>query len=159
VSHAYAVSPGNRVGEFLAGAQFADAFRITVTEPDLDAPTAAKRMLARNPAWVTGLMRLRNLIVRPLGLKTPVPSTGAGETRIGMFPVIASTPQRVVVGLDDSHLDFRVMVDVVRQDQRTDVTTTTIVKTHNRLGRCYLAAILPFHRIIVRTMLEQVKVP
>ena len=33
---------------------------------------------------------------------------------------------------------------------------TTLVKTHNRLGRIYLAIILPFHRLVVRSMLAQV---
>jgi hypothetical protein len=157
--HAHAVNPDSQAGDVLAGAQFADAFRITVDEPDLDASTAARRMLARNPAWVTALMRLRNAIVRPLGLKTPVHTTAVSQTRIGMFPLLSATPQRVVVGLDDRHLDFRAIVDVVRRGEVTEVTATTIVKTHNWLGRAYLATIMQFHRIIVRIMLEQVKVP
>ena len=36
------------------------------------------------------------------------------------------------------------------------VTATTLVRTHNWLGRAYLAIILPFHRLIVRTLLRQV---
>jgi hypothetical protein len=30
------------------------------------------------------------------------------------------------------------------------------VLTHNMLGRVYLAVILPFHRLVVRSMLRQV---
>ena len=37
-----------------------------------------------------------------------------------------------------------------------EVTTTTLVKTHNCLGRTYLIVIMPFHRLISRTMLRQV---
>jgi len=36
------------------------------------------------------------------------------------------------------------------------VTATTLVLTHNLLGRSYLAIILPFHRLIVRTLLRRV---
>jgi hypothetical protein len=36
------------------------------------------------------------------------------------------------------------------------VTATTLVRTHNWLGRTYLAIILPFHRLVVRAMLRQV---
>jgi hypothetical protein len=36
------------------------------------------------------------------------------------------------------------------------VTATTLVLTHNLLGRVYLAIILPFHRLIVPAMLRQV---
>ncbi|WP_352728747.1 DUF2867 domain-containing protein [Mesorhizobium sp. M0276] len=37
-----------------------------------------------------------------------------------------------------------------------EVAATTIVKTHNWLGRAYLAIVMPFHRIIVPAMLAQV---
>ena len=37
------------------------------------------------------------------------------------------------------------------------VTATTLVKTHNWLGRTYLAIIMPFHRLIVRAMLRRLR--
>ena len=70
--------------------------------------------------------------------------------------MLSETPERLVAGFDDHHLDFRVVVDVTTSGQRQQVTTTTLVRTHNWLGRAYLAIILPFHRLIVRTMLRQV---
>ena len=36
---------------------------------------------------------------------------------------------------------------------------TTLVRTHNWIGRAYLAFIMPFHIIIVRTMLAQAAQP
>jgi hypothetical protein len=75
---------------------------------------------------------------------------------IGIFPVISETPERLVAGFDDRHLDFRVVVDVASSGQGQDVTATTLVLTHNLLGRTYLAIITPFHRLIARTMLRQV---
>ena len=76
--------------------------------------------------------------------------------RIGFFPVVSETADRVVLGFDDWHLDFRVVVDVSALGaDRQQVTTTTLVRTHNWIGRVYLALILPFHRVIVRTMLAQ----
>ena len=36
------------------------------------------------------------------------------------------------------------------------MTATTLVRTHNFLGRAYLAIILPFHRLVVRALLRQV---
>ena len=48
------------------------------------------------------------------------------------------------------------MVDVAASGDRQQVTATTLVLTHNRLGRTYLALILPFHRLIVRAMLRRV---
>ena len=40
--------------------------------------------------------------------------------------------------------------------ERQQVTATTLVKTHNWLGRTYLAIIMPFHRLIVPALLRQV---
>jgi Protein of unknown function (DUF2867) len=48
------------------------------------------------------------------------------------------------------------VVDVASTGARQDVTATTLVRTHNRLGRTYLSIILPFHRLIVRAMMRQV---
>jgi hypothetical protein len=69
---------------------------------------------------------------------------------------VSETPDRLVAGFNDSHLDFRVVIDVAGADVGRRVTATTLVLTHNLLGRTYLAIILPFHRLIVRTMLRQV---
>jgi hypothetical protein len=35
---------------------------------------------------------------------------------------------------------------------------TTLVRMHNRLGRAYLAIVMPFHRVIARAMLRQVAI-
>lgn len=140
----------------LPGAQFSDAFRIAVNDDTLIARQAAERMFERQPRWIGGLMRLRNLIVAPLGLKTPSHGKALAADSIGLFPVISETPGRIVAGFDDKHLDFRVIVEVTGTAPRRDVTATTLVMTHNLLGRVYLATIMPFHRIIVPAMMRQI---
>jgi hypothetical protein len=150
------VQPEIDLDTVLTGAQFADAFRVTIADADLDARGAAERMFSRNPRWVEALLDLRNMIAAPLGLKT----SGKGEPNtggmIGIFPVLNEAPERLVAGFDDHHLDFRVVVDVAPANGGRDVTATTLVLTHNRLGRAYLTAIMPFHRLIVKTLLRQV---
>jgi hypothetical protein len=142
----------------LAGAQFADAFRVTVTGAKLDARAAAERIFSRKPRWVEMLLDLRNAIVTPFGLKTSAEDEAKAGGMVGMFPVLSETPGQLIAGFNDHHLDFRVVVDVAPLDGSRDqeVTATTLVLTHNRLGRIYLAAILPFHRLITRSMLGQV---
>ena len=143
----------------LPGAQFADAFRIAVNDDTLTARQAAERMFLRLTRGIDGLMKLRNLVVAPLGLKTPTHTKTIVADSIGPFPVISDTPQRLVAGFDDKHLDFRVIVDVTGSVPDRQVTATTLVMTHNLLGRVYLATIMPFHRIIVPAMLRQVAAP
>jgi hypothetical protein len=150
------ITPPADTGALLAGAQFADAFRVEVEDRDLDARRAAERMMARQPRWAEALVSLRNLLVAPLGLKT----SGAGlvppRDMIGIFPVVSQTPGRIIAGFNDRHLDFRVVIDVTPAGGVRQVTATTLVKTHNWLGRTYLAIIMPFHRLIVPALLRQV---
>jgi hypothetical protein len=150
------ITPAVDADTLLSGAQFADAFSIEISDRDLDARRAAERMMARQPRWAEVLVSLRNLLVAPLGLKTSGASPGVPRDMIGIFPVVSETPDRLIAGFNDSHLDFRVVVDVTAPGSDRQVTLTTLVKTHNWLGRTYLAIIMPFHRLIVPALLRQV---
>ena len=110
--------------------------------------------MEQRPRWVSGLLVLRNLAVTPFGLKRGPP---AGAERIGVFPLVSASPERVVMGFDDAHLDFRVVVEVALEASGRRVTATTYVRTRNRLGRLYLVAVKPFHHVIVKAMLAQVR--
>lgn len=130
-----------------------DAYRVTVAETHLEARDTARQRLARPPAWVSRLMALRNAIVTPLGLQTGRETQGHMD-RIGMFPIESATDGRLVMGFEDEHLDFRVVIDVLKTAGDSVVTATSLVWTHNLFGRVYLAVILPFHRLIVRASLQ-----
>jgi hypothetical protein len=153
------VRPDGDAVLLLSGAQFADAYRLVVDEPEIDALAAARRALARAPRWVTALMGLRTVVVAPFGLKggRRRGQGGSGDgAAVGVFPIISRAPARVVLGFDDKHLDFRIVVDLSAVDaRRRQITMTTLVRTHNPFGRAYLAAVLPFHRTIVPTLLAQ----
>jgi hypothetical protein len=127
------VHPTIDTKSLLAGAQFADAFSITTETTDLTARDAATRMLSHSPPWVD-----------------------ANVDKVGFFPVLSETPQRLIAGFNDNHLDFRVVVDVAADDTGQRVTATTVVLMHNWIGRIYLSVIKPFHRMVVRSMLRQV---
>ncbi len=79
------VTPAVDTDALLAGAQFADAFRVEIGDRNLDARQAAERMMARQPRWAEALVSLRNFLVAPLGLRT----SGAGlvppRGMIGIF--------------------------------------------------------------------------
>jgi hypothetical protein len=150
------VTPDVDKESVLSGAQFADAFRVTVPEAGLDARSAAERIFSRSPRWVEMLLELRHRIVAPFGLKTSAAHEAKAAGMVGIFPVLSETPERLVAGFNDHHLDFRVVVDVLPAGSGREVTATTLVLTHNWLGRAYLTAIMPFHRMIAKTLLKQV---
>jgi len=139
----------------LAGADFADAYCVAIDGTQVNARRAAEKMFARRPRWEEALLALRNMLVRPFGLKTSGKGEPASGGVIGLFPVISETTDRLVAGFNDRHLDFRVVVDVAPSGGGQEITATTLVKTHNWLGRIYLAIIMPFHRLIVRNMLQR----
>ncbi len=91
-------------------------------------------------------MALRNRVVSLFGLRTVELAAG---TSAGGFPVLSSTQERTVLGFDDRHLDFRIVVDLEEKGNGQMVIVTTIVRRKNLFGRLYLLVVGPFHRRIV----------
>jgi hypothetical protein len=146
--------------QILPGASFAVKFTVVVHGQRLDVGTAAERVFRHRPSWIGALMTLRNVMVRPFGLKTRDEDLAPELERKGMFPVLSQSGQRMVLGLDDHHLDFRLLVELTELGGgRQEVSATTLVKPHNWLGRTYLTIVLPFHRIIVPAMLARAAKP
>jgi hypothetical protein len=153
------VTPDVDANAFLPGAQFIDAHRVDIGDAALDARQACVRMVLHGPRWIDALLRLRNILVTPFRLKTSGEGAPAPSGLIGLFPVVSETPERLVAGFNDRHLDFRIVVDVDRIAEGRHVTCTTLVRTHNALGRTYLALVLPFHKMFARVMMRRVADP
>ncbi|KQX44140.1 DUF2867 domain-containing protein [Ensifer adhaerens] len=142
----------------LPNADWADRFELALDGKGVTAAEAAERSLGRSPRWVRVLLRLRNRIVSIIGLKSAAPSSRLGL--IGAFPVVSKSDDEVVLGFDDKHLDFRIVVDVRAGSAVNQIVgVTTLVRRHNTLGRVYLMAVTPFHKAIVPTLLARVAGP
>ncbi|MDE1996798.1 MAG: DUF2867 domain-containing protein [Rhizobiaceae bacterium] len=140
----------------LPGANWADCYELQVRAPGLSAVQVADMILSRFPLWVRLLMRLRNAVVGVFGLKSSEYHSPEAMEMIGFFPVVSKSGDQVVLGFDDKHLDFRIVIDV--RDGGSDrrvVDVTTLVKRNILLGKVYIAAITPFHKLIVSTMLTR----
>lgn len=150
-----AVKTDTRLENLLPGFTFADAYRVVGARSDLNARQAARIIFNSPPAWANALMATRNWIVGWFGLKAGKrSSTPNDNSRVGIFPIVIESPQEIILGLDDHHLDFRLIVTMESITADTQaITVTSVIKTHNRLGRVYLKIILPFHRLLARTML------
>lgn len=135
--------PDPRLLGLLPGARFADSYRWRSAAGVSEAPAWLDRVLAKPPHWVGRLMALRNGIAGRLGLKAAA---------IEGFPVLHHSPDRIVVGLDDWHLDFRIACFCDRDSGGTLVTMGTIVRPHHPVGQAYLAMVMPFHRLISHTL-------
>src|SRR5438105_8219168 len=140
----------------LSPIDFSDCYHGYTHRRGLGAMQAARATFDRPPAWVNGLMATRNAIVGVFGLKTPS-SEGATARRpkVGIFPVLSETPDEVLLGMDDKHLDFRIWISVQARDGGTDVSASTLVRLHGWPGRIYLFLIMPFHKLLSRYMLAR----
>jgi hypothetical protein len=139
----------------LPHANWADAFEIDIPDKRLTALEAARLSLGRIPPWAKRLMAIRNALARLVGLKTGSEPARPGEIeRIGMFPVLRATEKEAVLGLDDWHLDFRLVIEVMPAQSGTRIRVTTLVARKNLFGRLYIGIVTPFHRMIVPAVLR-----
>lgn len=137
-----------RLDDELPGWDYADSFEVTAGP---DRPTTAGEAAASLFRLSPGgrrLMKLRDALVAPAGLH---PSSTAST---GVLPVLRTTPDLCVLGMDDRHLDFRVLVEL----DRDNVRCTSAVRRHNVGGRLYFAVVRPFHRLAVPRLLVRTAV-
>jgi hypothetical protein len=154
------------IGSIVAGiypkADYADAYRLRVpVEMSLEEIT--RQFLPTSPGWLVYLLKLRNLLVTPFGLKTgrevkgqrhATPLILESGRRIGLFRVFTRTADEIVLGEDDRHLNFRVSVLRQPQGEFAWATFSTVVRFNGWLGRAYFVPVRPLHRLIVPAMLK-----
>jgi hypothetical protein len=141
---------------------FADAYRaILPSGHPAGVDDVARSIFDRTPRWTRALLRVRNAMVRPFGLRVkagPEPISRQGVIRpgqrVGTFRVHARTEEEVLMGEDDRHLDFRVSVLLVDDGAGRGVVVTTTVQFHGWPGRAYFALVRPFHRLIVPAVMR-----
>ena len=102
-------------------------------------------------------MKTRDALVGWMGLKTsdgrPLAELRLeAGARAGVFQILQVTPEEVIVGEDDTHLDFRVCF--TRDPVGPCLVVRTDVKFHSWLGRAYFAPVRIGHAMIVKSMLN-----
>ncbi len=139
---------------------YSDCYKIQIsTNETVDSITTKIFTL---PQWIKGLFKFRNIITKRLGLKSDnkteasAPYYPIGSKAI-LFPVIDRNESEIVMAENDKHLNFRTSVMTERVDGLTQVYLTTIVQFNNALGRLYFWPVKPFHKIIVKSRLKNIK--
>ena len=167
-----AIPPGTAIHAAMPGAQFFDAYEVADPRPARTALQTWLDVVARTPRWTQQLMALRNRLVRLVGLKDlgqlhdahpPASGRAPGDAgsyrvgdRVGIFLIRHLSDTEVVLGQDDSHLDVQVSLSKHRRgDAPATLAVSTVVHIHNALGQAYMAVVTPFHRRIVRAMLQR----
>ena len=101
------------------------------------------------PQWIVALMKVRDAIVKPFGLK--------GEKTLSDLVKIESE-NRATLSKTDKHLDFNVILiaETIESGNQL-ISVSTKVRLHNGMGKFYFAIIKPFHRIICKMLLKRVR--
>lgn len=131
------------LAEALPHVDWADAY--AVGRPDgspSDPQVWADAVFRSAPVWVGALLVARESLVRLVGIDR------AGRQA---FDPVARTDDEVLLGIDQSHLDFR--ASVLCEPER--VVVSTVVHLHNRRGRFYSLIVRRAHPTVVRAMLRR----
>jgi Protein of unknown function (DUF2867) len=142
---------------------FADAFKCQLPQnqpQNIDSVT--RSIFLTMPQWIKELLELRNVIVRPLGIKTSInaiPSNAQEELKpgkaIGVFEVMdRKLNEEIMLGEDDKHLNYRISVQLKHEQEHCWVIVSTVVKFNNLLGQAYFVPVRPVHKIVVPAMMR-----
>ena len=139
---------------------FVDTFCCRITaERDIRPADVLISMFTNYPQWVEALMKLRNCLVEPFGLKGGKgPEVAEYHKIISDFAIAHPdmTREEAVFTADDKHLQFYVSAIVRPMEANVkEVTVSTLVQFHNNWGRTYFFFIRPFHSIIVPATLKR----
>ena len=129
-------------------ADYTDSFQKAISnESSIQVNDLFKLMFIEYPKWGLWLLKIRYLIVKPLGLKT-------NETFIDL--IIEENDEEIILGTEDKHLTFYISIYCPKNyNKQQNVSLTTIVKYNNLLGKIYFYVIWIFHRIVVKYLFRR----
>ena len=137
---------------------YQDAFRVALPRPDITVDDVARATFGAMPGWIGALLRLRDAVVKPFGLKrgadmpSPViPERFTVGDAVSIFRVDARSEREIVFGQEDTHLDFRASFLV---EPSGELVFSTMVQFNGPLGRAYFVPVGPAHRRIVPAMMR-----
>lgn len=149
------------IAAWFPGAYLLDTYSATMAGAHSESMLSITQLIFRTqPAWMRALMMIRDVAVSPFGIRTSaqrekeMPSAEG----YGFFYVMDESPNEIVLGADDRHLDFRLSIMRRATGTDTELLITTAVQVNNWLGRIYIQTIRPFHHLLVqRTLLRVVR--
>ncbi len=140
---------------------YIDCFEGELLNSNIQISDVAASFFKSSPKWVEQLFRLRHAIVRHIGLKTEMLNIDKDlgvikeGDKIGFFKVYKVLENEIMMGENDSHLNFKCSILITR-GEKTQLSVTTAVTFNNRFGRVYFMLIKTFHKLIVGVMMKNV---
>lgn len=161
------IPAASRLPATLRRIDFGDAYEFGLKRQGLSATAAYVAVFGTEPAWLRWMMALRGRICgfvgiahefdsgKPIDIDHPERNRFVPGERLGPFTVQSVSPEELIVGDDDRHLNFRISTLRSERDGLAYVTISTGVEIHNRLGHVYMFLVKPFHRFIAPWMIRR----
>ena len=142
------IHKGGLIDNYLP-ADYSDSFSKEVMTQESITPDAFFNMTFNQfPAWIDWLLKLRNTIVKPLGLNT--------KSRFSDSVCERSTNE-IIWGMVDKHLNFHFSMWCGEyKTEKQELRITTVVKYNNWFGGMYFFVIRLFHGIIIKSILNNI---
>ena len=148
-------------------ANYSDAFECEITtEKEITADDILISLWTDMPDWVNKLFKLRNLLVKPLGLqagekeKPDIERCIRTGEKTPLANITDKSPNETIMQLDDKHLCAYLSIHMEDLgENRKKIRCITVVHFHYWLGYAYFYAICPFHFLVVRGMLKHILRP
>jgi hypothetical protein len=125
----------------------------------------SRRCFSYKPFVMNVLLRLRNILVSPFGLKTSFGEDLAERlyfekgSVLVYFHVLQRSDEVIVLEEKDKHLNFRIIAQA-KQDVSGEYILyqmSTLVHINNLLGKLYFALIRPFHNYLLKISFQHLQ--
>ena len=128
-------------------ADYTDSFQKTISsESSIQVNDLFKLMFIEYPKWGLWLLKVRDLIVKPLGLKT-------NKTFIDL--IIEENNEEIILGTEDKHLTFYISIYCSKNyNKRQSVSLTTIVK-YKGINKITII----MNQIIKKSVIKNIHIP
>lgn len=155
--------PTGSLAENYLPADYTDSFECKVKgNPAIVADDVMVNIWTDFPWWVNLLFRLRNFLVKFVGLKGDEDGNSqklehciriGGE--MGLVSVPAKKENETLLMLTDKHLDAYISVHIETHQEYKLIRAITLVHFKNKLGTVYFFFVKPFHKLIILSVLSR----
>jgi hypothetical protein len=148
--------------DLIERADFCDAYRAPLSRSDRSVVEMFFAIFAQRPGWANLMLIARNKAATLAGLEVPTASEITNMERrdryiigekIGPWPIFFLSPDELIAGRDNKHMDFKLSIMKVHDGVRPSVVVSTLCFVHNKFGQYYLSSIIPIHKFGLRRLI------
>ena len=149
----------DRLSDKAQGSSFRDALAISRNNMTLTPSETQHGIFSHMPNWVNNMMKLRNQIVKLFGFEVGQASLAPKSAELdvgeqaGFMTVSEKYSDEIICAAEDKHMQFYLSVKLDAEH----IIVSTLVNKKTFIGKMYVNAILPFHYVIARAVINNAR--